>query len=70
MINDVIEKLEKQSRVPRNGEAIEKGALALDLKERVDLRNKLTVSIDDELKAMKEKLKEAEGIVNGKTETT
>lgn len=64
MINDVIEKIEKQSRVPRNGEAIEKGALSLDLKERVDLRNKLSESIAKELAEMKEKLKEAESIVN------
>lgn len=65
-IPETIEKLEKQSRVPRNSESIEKGALALDLKERVDLRNKLTVSIDNELKEMKLKVAEAEEIVNGK----
>lgn len=68
MIQDVVKEMEKQSRTPRNYDSIEKGALALELKERVELRNKLTKSIDDELAEMKDKLKEAESIVNGKTE--
>lgn len=68
MIDDVIKKLEKQPRIPRNYESIEKGALELELKDRVALRNNLTLSIDAELKEMKEKLQQAESIVNGKTE--
>lgn len=68
MIEDVIKKLEKQPRIPRNYESIEKGALELELKDRVALRSKLTESIDKELADMKEKLQRAESIVNGKTE--
>lgn len=64
-MEDVIKKLEKQQRTPRNYESIEKGALALELKERVELRNKLTVSIDQEVKEMEEKLNTAKGLVNG-----
>lgn len=65
---DLKEKAEKKDRIPRQYESIEKGALSLELKERVDLRNKLTESIDLELKSMKEKLQEVESIVNGKKE--
>ena len=65
MINDVIEKMEKVSRTPRSYEAIEKGALALELKERVELRRILSKSIDEELAEMKQKLKDAESIVSG-----
>lgn len=66
MIEDVIKKLEKTTRVPRNYESIEKGALELELKDRVALKNKLAESIDKELADMKEKLQQAESIVNGK----
>lgn len=63
MIEDVIKTLEKQPRVPRNYESIEKGALALELKERVDLRNRLTISINVEVKEMEDKLTAAKEIV-------
>lgn len=57
---------EKQTRVPRNYEAIEKGALALELAERVSLRNKLTESIDETVKNLETELNRAKEIVNGK----
>lgn len=57
---------DRQPRTPRNYESIEKGALALDLKERVELRKRLEESIDAEVKEMKVKLEQAEQIVNGK----
>lgn len=56
----------KNSRTPRNYESIEKGALSLDLKERVELRNRLTLSIDSEIKEMQERLNMATELVNGK----
>lgn len=56
---------EKKTRTPRNYESIEKGALALDLGERVDLKNRLVESISDELKWLEEQLKKATTIVNG-----
>lgn len=67
MIDDVVKKLEKQPRIPRNYESIEKGALELELKDRVALKNKLAESIDKELADMKEKLQQAEKIVTGNT---
>ncbi len=56
---------EKQTRTPRDYQSIEKGALALDLKERVELRDRLTNSINGEIKELEEKLKAAQGLVNG-----
>jgi capsule polysaccharide export protein KpsE/RkpR len=63
MIPDVVEKMEKANRIPRSVESIEKGALALDLKDRVELKNKLIASIDAEVKEMEEKLQAAKSIV-------
>lgn len=65
MIEDVVEKMEKKSRTPRNYESIEKGALELELKERVELKKRLSESIDTEVKEMEEKLKAAKEIVGG-----
>jgi hypothetical protein len=59
------EETEKQTRTPRNYESIEKGALALDLAERVSLKKKLSDSIEQELKDLKDKLDQANQIVNG-----
>lgn len=53
----------KKQRTPRDYASIEKGALALDLKDRVNLRNNLTDSIDSELNQMEEKLANAKAIV-------
>lgn len=52
---------EKATRKKRGLATLEKSALSLDLKERVDLRNKLTESIDGDLKEMEEKLAYAKG---------
>jgi hypothetical protein len=59
------EETEKQTRTPRNYDSIEKGALALDLAERVSLKKKLSDSIEQELKDLKDKLDQANQIVNG-----
>ena len=56
---------EKKQRTPRDYASIEKGALALELKERLELRNRLTQSITGELKEMEEKYKEATKLING-----
>lgn len=60
------ETIEKKQRTPRNYESIKKGALSLGLKERVELRNRLTLSIDSEIKEMQERLNMATELVNGK----
>lgn len=57
---------QKQTRVPRNYEAIEKGALALELVERVSLRNKLSESIEATVASLETELNRAKEIVNGK----
>lgn len=59
---------EKQTRTPRDYSSIEKGALSLELKERVSLRDRLTQSINGEVKEMEEKLKAAKNIVNPQEE--
>lgn len=56
------EKTEKTTRTPRNYESIEKGALSLELKERVNLKNALTCSIDNELADLEAKLKSSKEI--------
>jgi hypothetical protein len=56
---------EKATRVPCNYESIEKGALSLEFHERVELRKKLSDSIDDELKSLEVQLEKAKAIVNG-----
>lgn len=62
-----IETKEKATRTPRDYSSIEKGALALELKDRVELRKNLEISIDAELRKLKETLAQAEQIVNGKS---
>lgn len=59
------ETTEKKTRTPRDYSSIEKGALSLDLKDRVMLRNNLSLSIESELKAMEEDLELAKKTVNG-----
>lgn len=63
MIEDVIKTLEKQPRTPRNYESIEKGALALELKERVALRDKLTTSIEEEITKLEATFNEAKKLI-------
>ncbi len=57
----------KKQRIPRGFDSILSGAKSLPLKERVDLANALTVSINEEVKALKEAANVAELLVtNGK----
>jgi exoribonuclease R len=56
-------KTEKKPRVPRNFDTILAGAKSLTLKERVDLRNALTVTIDEEVKALRGAADEAAKLV-------
>lgn len=58
---------EKATRTPRDYSSIEKGALSLDLKERVELKNKLVKSIDDEVQLLEAKLAAAKLIVDRKS---
>lgn len=48
----IVEKLEKQTRTPRSYDAITAGAMLLDLKDRVALRDKLINSIKDEVEKL------------------
>jgi len=57
---------EKKTKTPRNAESILAGALALNLADRVKIKNSLEVSIQSELEAKEAELKEAKEIVNGK----
>jgi hypothetical protein len=50
-------------RVPRTFESIRAGALALKLKERVDLKDQLQTSINEEITRLKNQLNDAENIV-------
>ena len=56
----------KQPRTPRQPEAIHKAALLLPLADRVKLRNELTLSIDQEVKALEEAAVAAKAVANGK----
>lgn len=56
----------KQPRTPRQPEAIHKAALLLPLADRVKLRNALSASIDNEVKALKQAAEEAASVANGK----
>jgi len=57
----------KQTKVPRNAEAIIKGALRLSLTERVGLKKELELSIVNEVKEIQERAAEAVKIANGKS---
>jgi hypothetical protein len=59
------EKPVRKLPVPSNVERITQGALAMELKDRVELRNKLTASVDKELEDLENKLKESRNIANG-----
>lgn len=50
----------KAKRIPRGGESITKGALALPLAERAALRDELIKSVDDEKKKLREIADEAD----------
>lgn len=55
----------RKSPVPANFDRIMQGALNLPLKERVDIKNALSSSIDKELEQLENTLKESRNIVNG-----
>ncbi len=55
----------KRTRTPKDYEAIKKGALALQLKHRVALRDALNYSITTEVTELKIQLEQAEKIANG-----
>lgn len=59
------EKKPRSIRTPKSAEAITKGALALELADRVKLRDELTQSIDEEVDDLKLRATEAEKIANG-----
>jgi hypothetical protein len=55
----------KKTRTPKNAESITKGALSLNLKERVELLELLKESIQAEVDGLKAMAKQAEEIANG-----
>jgi len=55
----------KKTRTPKNAESITKGALALPLQERVDLRHALDDSITEEVQTIKAAAAQAEKIAGG-----
>lgn len=57
------EKAQRKSPIPQDAGRILAGALKLELKDRVDIRNELTSSIDEELKDMEAKLNEARKMI-------
>lgn len=56
---------ERKTRTPKNIESITKGALALSLKDRVELVHKLKDSIQAEVETINEAAKQASTIANG-----
>lgn len=56
----------RKSPVPAGLERIKSGALNLSLKDRVQLRNDLTDSINGELELMEKTFEESKALVNGK----
>jgi hypothetical protein len=56
-----------RTRTPRNADSVTKGALALDLAARVELKKVLEDSITDEVKELKAKADIAAHIANGQS---
>lgn len=56
---------ERKTRTPKNIESITKGALALSLKDRVELVQNLKESIRAEVETINEAAKQASTIANG-----
>lgn len=56
----------RKSRTPRNPEYIFKGAMKLDLTAKVELRDKLSEAITEEVETIKAAAVHAEKIANGK----
>ena len=55
---------EKKPRTPRNSDSITKGALSLQLQERVELKKQLEASIQAEVAYLQEKAEEAKNIAS------
>jgi len=55
----------KKTRTPRSSEQVFKGALALDLSDRVKLRDELNASIKEEVESLKSKAELAASLANG-----
>lgn len=64
-MTDIIKDIKRvrKSPVPANADRITEGALKLDLKKRVELRNKLSTSIDNELKQLESDLAKAKELI-------
>ena len=60
------EKKTRKSPVPQDAGRILAGALKLSFNDRVSLRDELTASIEEELKAMEDKFNSAKKLLNGK----
>lgn len=60
----MLEVIEKKTRTPRNLESITKGALALELADRVELKKSLEKSIDAEVAYLQQKAEEAAKIAS------
>jgi len=64
-MTEVATKKERAKRTPRSSEQVLKGALALELSERVQLRDRLNESITQEVETIKAAAAQAEKIANG-----
>ena len=56
---------DKKTRIPRDYAAIEKGALALALADRVQLAKELTKANQDEVERLQKQAAEAAGLLKG-----
>lgn len=56
----------KKTKTPRNYDSILKGALALELEDRVNLKRELIKSIETEVKDLKQKAELAENLMQDK----
>lgn len=65
VLEHTTEKKTRKTPVPQGSDRITQGALKLPLEERVKLRNDLTDSIDNELKAMEDSYNSAKKLIAG-----
>ena len=65
MTDQVKEVKQRAKRTPRSSEQVFKGALALDLADRVELRKQLDASIKEEVESLKTKAELAASLANG-----
>ena len=64
-MTDTLEKKQRAARTPRSSEQVFKGALALELADRVELRKQLEDSIAKEVNLLEQQFKEATALANG-----